>query len=57
MVMFIASRRVCWVSQSLRPSQVGLTFNVDQAVAAVMREQPLIEFISSLLGVRLPGSI
>eukprot|EP00624_Nannochloropsis_granulata_P005513 evm.model.NODE_39434_length_9603_cov_20.706133.1 len=38
--------------QSLRPTQSGLTLNVDQAVAAVMREQPLVEFVAALLGMQ-----
>lgn len=42
--------------QSLRPTQSGLTLNVDQAVAAVMREQPLVEFVAALLGMQGPPS-
>ena len=42
--------------QSLRPTQSGLTLNVDQAVAAVMREQPLVDFVGALLGMQGPPS-
>jgi eukaryotic translation initiation factor 2C len=40
--------------QSLRPTQSGLTLNVDQAVAAVMRDQPLEEFVGALLHMDAP---
>ena len=40
--------------QSLRPSQGGLTLNVDMAATAFLEPQPVIEFLQRAVNLRSP---
>lgn len=40
--------------QSLRPSQGGLTLNVDLAATAFLEPQPVIDFLCRAVGLRSP---
>lgn len=44
-----------WVgySQSLRPSQGGLTLNIDMACTAFLERQPVVNFLAAAAGVPL----
>ena len=41
-------------NQSLRPTEVGLTLNIDMAATAFLEVQKLVDFICRALGIRPP---